>query len=230
MTRSWLGPWTIAATLFACGPNVSTEESGGDGDEGDTSSGGDTTENTSAVTMTTATTMTTMTTDATMTAATVTDDTGPPPTCDDSFVIGCQSYCAALITCHPDEGTYEECVTSCSEELAQSEPICQVAQCEAFACAGTLDCASLDNDAQGCEDTFAKAEEACGGDEVCSVGGGPKDTCELSCSGPPERTLRCEIDGCSCYEDGELVSECALMMPCFDLGALDQVALECCGW
>lgn len=233
MTRLRFGPWTIAATLFGCGPNVSTDESGADGDDDDSGTDGSTTETTmtTVATMTTATTMTTMTTVATMTTpTTVADDTGDPPTCDDSFVIGCQSYCAALITCHPDEGTYEECVTSCSEELAESEPICQVAQCEAFSCAGTLDCASLDNNAQGCEDSFAKAEEACGGDEACLVGAGPEDTCVLSCPGPPEQTLRCEIDGCSCYEDDELVSECALMMPCFDLAGLDQIALECCGW
>jgi hypothetical protein len=229
MTRVWLGPaWMIAATLFACGPNVSTDGSEDDGGDDDSSSGDPTT--------TTATTATTMTTDATMTAATmttattVTDDTGTPVTCEDSFVIGCQSYCAALITCHPDEGTYEECVTSCQTDLAEEEPVCQLAQCEAFACAGTLDCASLDNDALGCEDTFAKAEEACGGDEVCGIGEGPGNTCEFSCSGPPEQTMRCQPDGCECYEDGELVAECALMEPCTDIGVIDQIALECCGW
>jgi len=219
----------FVAALFGCGPNVSSDESGDGGDD-DSSSGDATAATTSMTTATTATTMTTMSTATMTTATTVADDTGAPATCDDSFVIGCQSYCAALITCHPDEGTYEDCVTSCQTDLAEEEPVCQLAQCEAFACAGTLDCASLDDDALGCEDTFAKAEEACGGDEVCSVGEGPANTCEYSCSGPPEHTLRCEPTGCSCYEDGELVGECALMEPCADIGDLADVAIECCGW
>lgn len=220
----------IAATLFGCGPNVSTND-GDDGADDDSGTDGTTTANTMTTdaTMTTATTATasaTMT--ATMTTATtVVDDTGDPPTCDDAFTIGCSSYCAALITCHPDEGSYEDCVTSCQTDLAEEEPLCQVAQCQAFSCAGTLDCASLDDDAAGCEDTFAKAEEACGGDEVCAVGAGPEETCEYSCG---DQVLRCQPEGCSCYEADELIAECALMAPCTDLDALDEIAFECCGW
>ncbi|MBK8234732.1 MAG: hypothetical protein IPK74_04160 [Deltaproteobacteria bacterium] len=213
--------WCVVLVLggIACAPSVPSDETGGG--SGSSDSGG------SMGTTATTTASTTMTT-----AMTTLDTTGVPAGCAGDWVTGCQSYCAAIITCGIDAGPYEDCVTGCIAELAESTAECQVAQCDAFTCFGTLDCASLMNGNPDCEIAQQKADEVCGGgDESCYVGGGKTGTCEWGCSGPDyDHRVICDGPTCTCFDGDIFTAECPSDNVCDTFDALDAYAMACCGF
>jgi hypothetical protein len=220
---------SIAVLLLACGPAVDSEGTGDEDDDSSSSSG--TTPGT-----TTATTMTTVST----TESPTTTTTGVPAGCSTDFVSGCQSYCAAVVTCTADNGPYEDCVTSCIDELAGYTPECQVAFCEGYACVGTLDCATLETGIGECSEIFSAAGELCGasdegdvtdvGDTACTTGG-DGISCDWSCDIDGfVRELSCSGGTCFCFEDGVQISSCSDGGICEIPDSLEEYAKGCCGW
>lgn len=67
------------------------------------------------------------------------------------------------------DGAYEECVHSCVAEIPELDLPCQVGLCEAFACYGALDCATLDAGSPECEAMFEAVDECVIGDECVST-------------------------------------------------------------
>jgi hypothetical protein len=231
MRRDVVMAWVL---LGGCAPQVGTEGGGTDDDSGSTTA---TTAGT-ATTPSDTTASTTMTTsaDTTATTSTTTTTTGEP-TCASDWVSGCQSYCAALITCHPDLGSYEECVMDCVNEIADLGAECQFAWCEAYSCFGGLDCATLDNGSPECDELGYVAESLCfgnddvttGGKDSCGIGGNGSDECEYSCLGTGRRFV-CVADLCTCYENDNAVAGCESNGVCDDLGNLPDYSMDCCGW
>ncbi|MBC8068068.1 MAG: hypothetical protein IAG13_07025 [Deltaproteobacteria bacterium] len=220
---------SIAVLLLACGPNVDSDGTGAD--ESSSSSGGTTPGSTSPTT-TMSTTLST--TDATTTT------TGVPPGCNTDFVSGCQSYCAAVVTCDPANGPYEDCVTSCIDELAAYTPECQIAFCEGYACVGTLDCATLANGIGECSEIFSAAGDLCGvadegevsddGDTACTTGGDEID-CSWACDMDGfDRELSCSGGTCFCFQNGAEVGSCPDGGICEIPDSLEEYAKGCCGW
>lgn len=205
---------------MGCAPSVPSDETG-DG-TGSSDSGGSMGTTASTTASTTATT-----------ATTTAETTGVPAGCAADWVTGCQSYCAAIITCGIDAGPYEDCVTGCIQELAEEPSECQLAQCDAFTCFGSLDCASLMAGNPDCEISQQSADEVCGrgGDETCYVGGGKGDTCEWGCSGPDyDHRLLCEGPTCTCFDGETFVAECPSDDVCATFDALEAYAMACCGF
>lgn len=212
--------------VAACGPAIDTDDGAGTGDDGDSSSGSGTSATTTTASSTTATT-TIGTTDGTTTTTTT---TGPAPGCAEDYVIGCQSYCAASLTCDPGpDGAYEECVNGCIGEIPEGDVPCQVALCEAFACFGALDCATLDAGAPECEAMLEANGECLTGDD-CFYGGSSEGECEYGCSGEVDRSLRCNVEVCTCYENDVPGESCPADGVCKDFEQLDELAVFCCGW
>jgi hypothetical protein len=219
---------SIAVSLLACGPNVDSEGTGPGAEESSSSSGGQAPGTTSPTTMST----TLGTTDGTT--------TGMPAGCSTDFVSGCQSYCAAVVTCDPENGPYEDCVTSCIDELAAYTPECQVAFCEGYACVGTLDCATLENGIGECSEIFSAAGDQCGiadegdvsevGDTACTTGGDGID-CDWQCDLDGfDRGLSCSGGTCLCLEDGVQVGSCPDGGICEIPDSIEDYAKGCCGW
>jgi hypothetical protein len=228
MVRS--SPLSIVMLVLGCAPSVSS---------GDTGSGnGDDDSSTSGVISGTATAASTT---ATTTTATTTTTTGTPPGCTEDFVPGCQSYCAAVVTCDPDNGPYEDCVTGCVTELAGYTPECQVAYCEAYACVGTLDCATLEAGSADCDAMLAAAGDQCGraetdggdsGDTACSASIGPDGmSCVWTCKiDGIEQALDCAEGTCTCLENGVETASCPDSDICELIDSIDDYAKGCCGW
>jgi len=125
----WCRPCLVVLLVLGCGPAVTTDDT-----STDTGGSADSTATTAGTTATTAPGTTTTTTTGTTGA----------PTCPADFVSGCQSYCAAEITCNPDLGPYEDCVNElCAADVAAASAECQQSFCEALTCYGGLDCATL---------------------------------------------------------------------------------------
>lgn len=180
-----------------------------------------------------------MTTGVDTTATTTTSTTGEPAGCASDWVTGCQSYCAALITCHPELGSYEQCVMDCVNEIVDYPSECQLAWCDAYTCFGTLDCATLDDGSPMCDELGNVAESLCFGDETgvgevtgdgtCGIGSNGGDECEYSCLDTGRRFV-CVADLCTCYEGDNAVAGCDSMGACSDLGNLPDYSMDCCGW
>lgn len=232
MRRDVVMAWVL---LGGCAPQVGTE--GGETDD-DSGPGTGTAASTVATAAEGTTVATTMSTSVGTTATTTTTTTGEVG-CAGDWVSGCQSYCAALITCHPDLGSYEQCVMDCVNEIADLGTDCQTAWCEAYTCFGGLDCATLDNGSPDCDELGAAAENLCFGSETgvgeitgdgtCSIGSNGGDECEYSCETTGQRFV-CTADLCTCYQDGNAVAGCESMGICADLGNLSDYAVDCCGW
>jgi hypothetical protein len=221
--------WMIL--VAGCGPAVPTDETGGsdataDGDGGKADSTGP--DATATATMTGIDTMTDPTLGTTVgTTATTVEPVG----CDTEFVTACQAYCATVITCNPEEGIYEECVTGCSAELAAAPPECALAQCAAFACYGTLTCEQLDAGTLECDALADEIDQACGTDGGgCFIGFGPDETCEYGCDGSPSRRVSCAGAACTCYEDEVQVGACESPGICTAPDTFEANAQACCGW
>lgn len=214
----------LSGFVLGCGPAVTTDESGdltaADGDTGTTTA--------DATATTAGTTAATTATTAMTTVGTTTEPAG----CATDFVTGCQSNCAAAVTCNPGDpelGTFEECVMQCTAELIELPPACQQAWCEALACTGTLDCKSLKIGTAECDALFAATDEACAGDD-CFVGAGADGMCEYGCNGGVELRLRCDASVCVCFEDDIETASCPADGICNALDGLDDYGAACCGW
>lgn len=213
---------------LGCGPVISSDDTdAGDGsaDDSGTGSSADTTASTTATTTTAGTT-------AGTTATTTTGTTVEPTGCAVDYVSGCQSYCAAEITCDPEVGIYEECVNElCGPDLAAASAECQQVFCEALTCYGVLDCNTLENGSPECETMIAKADEVCdlGGSE-CIVGASSDGSCEYICDGEVERRMVCEAGSCGCYENDIVFAQCPIDGVCTDTDAISDYAAACCGF
>ena len=217
--------------LGGCGPAVATDEGTGEADSSGDATGTATTAGTTVGT-------TVGTTDPTTTTVGTTATTEPAG-CAGEWVGGCQSYCAALITCHPDLGTYEDCVNGCIDGFGALTPDCQVAWCEAYTCMGGLDCASFDNGNPDCDALGSAAEAMCGtatttdttvGDEDngCYVGGNELE-CEYGCALEDHR-FHCDQMACTCYVGDVETGGCAAAGACDNWDKLAGYAADCCGW
>jgi hypothetical protein len=218
----------LALSIFvcACGPAIDVDDGAGTDDD----SGGSTGSGTTATTTSTTATTTIGTTDGTSTTTTTTGTTGPAPTCAEDYVLGCQAYCATTLTCNPGpDGAYEECVSGCVDELASTDAACQVALCEAFACYGTIDCATLDAGAPECEALIEANDECFVGDD-CFYGSSSDGQCQYGCDGEVERDLRCDVELCICTEDGVETAVCPSNDVCENFDVLAELAKSCCGW
>lgn len=219
---------SLAMVLCGCGPLVAGDDDGGADTSADESST-DTTAGTSVGTATTA--------PSTMSTGVDTSTTSEPVTCASDWLPGCQSYCAALITCQPDIGTYEACVTGCIDGFSVLTPDCQAAWCEAYTCLGGLDCASLETSTPECDALGGAAESICPAidmttsdtDGECFGGeGGEEDVCELGCD---DRLMQCDGTTCSCEAGGMPTGSCPQPEGlCSAFEKLDDFAAECCGW
>ena len=216
---------SLAMILCGCGPLVA-----GDEDGGAESSADETSTDASVGTATTA--------PATTSTGVDTSTTSAPVTCASDWLPGCQSYCAALITCQPEIGTYEACVTGCIDGFSVLTPDCQAAWCEAYTCLGGLDCASLETSTPECDALGGAAESICppidmtttsDTDGECFGGeGGEEDVCEIGCD---DRLMHCDGMTCSCEAGGMPTGSC--VQPeglCSAFEKLDDFAAECCGW
>lgn len=220
MLRGWLS----VVLLTACGPAIDVGQTDGVADDD-----GTTEPTTGAMTMTAATDASVESgspTSSPMTAAT-TATTTEPAGCDTDFVIGCQSFCATNITCHPDEGPYEECVTDCVDSLVDQGAECQVAMCDALSCLGTLDCPTFDNGDPTCEALAEATDSICDFEgETCYYGSG-RGFCEHGCG---DRVIRCDTTTCECFDGDEQTASCPSENICASSGDLEDLAQTCCGW
>jgi hypothetical protein len=217
--------WWLFA-IAGCGPAVPTDETGGDdGTQGsDEVSGPDAT---ATMTMTGPDTVTDPTLGTTVgTTATTVEPVG----CDTEFVSACQAYCATVITCNPEEGIYEECVTGCGEELATETPDCALARCELYACFGTLSCDQLETGSPECNALAGEVAGLCGNDDgACFLSAGP-DSCEYGCDGPPSLRIACDLATCTCYRDEIETGSCEAAGICANSDAIEEYGKTCCGW
>jgi hypothetical protein len=225
-----LGWWMIV--IAGCGPAVSTGDTGGDDGTADADAGSDELSGPDATATMTMTEPDSVTDPTPGTTVGTTATTVEPVGCDTEFVSACQAYCATVITCDPESGIYEECVTGCGEELATETPACALARCELYACFGTLSCDQLDTGAPDCEALAGEVAGLCdGGDGECSIGFGPDGTCEYSCSGTPDRRMSCSGgDICLCYEDEIEIAKCPSFGICTSPDSFEANVKACCGW
>jgi hypothetical protein len=223
--------WSLLLAL-GCGPVISSDDTdAGDGSADDTGTGSSA--ETSATTSTAGTTTAGTTTAGTTAGTTATTGTTVEPTgCAADYVSGCQSYCAAEITCDPESGIYEDCVNDlCDPGLAAASAECQQAFCEALTCYGVLDCNTLENGSPECETAVAKAEEVCDlGASECIVGESSGGSCEYICDGEVERRMVCEAGSCACYENDVVFAECPIDGVCTDTATISDYAAACCGF
>lgn len=221
----------LMTLALGCGPAVSTDDTGGSAPD-DSGTGTDTT----AGTATTASTGTAAETTASTSPGTSPDPTAGttavPSTCASDYVTGCQSYCAATITCDPESGEYEACVTSCAADIARESVECQTQYCEALSCYGALDCVSLETNSPECDALAEKTDEVCeGGGSKCLIGAGSDGTsCSYTCGGEIVQRVSCEGGSCVCYEDDVQIAECPADDICANLDAIEEYASACCGW
>ena len=208
----------LYAVALACGPVVSTDSGGDAGGDEESTRGSATTEDPTVESASDPTTGTT---------AIPGDATGTPPMCADAWAIGCQSYCAAVVTCDPENGPFEECVNECTTELLKDPGECQVAWCEAYSCIGLLDCPTIDAGDATCDALWAEADE-CSPDVACLASSGP-GTCELRCF-DPDRRISCDAARCDCFEGEVQIASCEFTGACDEPAGLDIAAGECCAW
>jgi hypothetical protein len=221
----------VLAWVVACGPAVSTDDTGAGTDDGDSGNADDTGTTTTSTSTSTGTTMSTTAPSTETTAGTTAGTTVDPSACAADFVSGCQSYCAATITCDPARGVYEECVTGCVQGITESSVECQTTYCEGLTCLGGLDCASLDSGTPECNAIIDKAERICFNEgDLCSIGVGPDGACEFRCLGEVEQRLSCALGTCVCFENDVKTEACPAEDVCNDLGSIEAYADACCGW
>lgn len=216
--------------IAGCGPAVPTDETGGDDAPAPTDGGSDEASGPDA-TMTMTMTGADTAGDATITSTVGTTATTVEPVgCDTEFVSACQAYCATIITCDPEQGIYEECVTGCSAELGGETPECAVARCELYACFGTLSCDELETGSPECEAIASDVAGLCGDDDGgCFLSAGPS-SCEYGCDGTPSVRIACDLATCTCYEDEIEIGGCDAAGICATSDALEEYGKTCCGW
>lgn len=216
----------LLTMALGCGPVIPSDDTGDGSGADDTGTDTGDSAGTATTAGTTATTTTAGTT-ATTTAGTTVEPTG----CPADYVTGCQSYCAAVVTCGLDDGSYEDCVTGCIGGLAEESAECQQVMCEGLTCYGLLDCASIENGSPECEAAIEKADEVCeGGGSKCLIGAGSDGSCEYVCGGEIEQRLSCELGTCTCYENDVPYASCPTDGLCEMLDAVEDYAAACCGW
>lgn len=217
--------------VAGCGPAVPTDETGG-GDATESADAGSDEVSGPDATATMTMTMTGVDTATDATVGTTVGTTVEPVGCATEFVSACQAYCATVITCDPESGIYEECVTGCGEELATETPDCALARCELYACFGTLSCDQLATGAAECDALAGEVAGLCGNgdDDVgCFFDAGPT-SCEYGCSGTPSLRIACDQVTCTCFENEIETGSCDAGDACATSDVLEEYGKTCCGW
>jgi hypothetical protein len=159
------------------------------------------------------------------------DGPGTTAACTANWLSGCQSFCAATVTCDPTQGSFEACVQGCSDALTEASSGCQQARCAALECKGALDCTTLAAGSPACDAIDSDATEVCNGDAGVVVGCAGYDYVDGSCAVicDDDHSMRCADSTCTCFTGDTVVGSCELEAACTGLNA-DIGYDDCCGF
>lgn len=151
----------------------------------------------------------------------------------------CEALCDTLVACgievDPDDG----CAAGCEAELDELRGDCRAVTEVEHACFAGLACDVLDEALHGggphpCVGASHDVELACG-PESCNVGGGGDEMgsfCQLNidCPNQPALEMKCDMQTCTCTEDGVMTGSCDAAGVCDDLNTIAEFAPGCCGF
>jgi hypothetical protein len=130
----------------------------------------------------------------------------------------------------------QACLLQCTQDLNTFEGECHAVSVAAFECMAGLTCEELESlnegDAGPCEEELDLQATCANG---CAFGGGGAmdgSSCEWmqNCPLEPERKMVCDAESCQCFEDEQLVGECATDGACLDIETLADKMTACCGF